>query len=493
MKKRSKHAARRPRSQLRVAAGPKQAQAAESPLPQSNERQADGEVLWGKQTQASLRYFNIGEHRFSPRFIAVLVTIKRACAQVNRQHRRLTAEHCDAIVWACDAILAGDHGAQFPLRIWQTGSGTQTNMNVNEVIASLANSYLAESGQGGAQPESIHPNDHVNRSQSSNDVFPCAMHILVATQTQQQLLPALALMDRVLSQKQAEFHEIYSVGRTHLMDALPIRSGAILSAYLSQLTAARNAIEQSLEAVYSLALGGTAVGSGANAPAQFGQQVIALLAAHYQLPFSQHPNLYAAVSSEDALLRYSAALKQLAASLQKMANDFRLLGSGPRCGFNEWHLPANEPGSSIMPGKVNPTQCEALSMVCLQIFGNDLTVALAVSSGQLQLNTYRPVILHNLLESIDLLSDAMNAFSEHCIDGFTLNQAQIDLNMRNNLSVITLLTPELGYDVAAEIARTAQLKNLPLSAAAEILGLYTQEQFELLLLESLNRHFSAIK
>ncbi|MBY6186775.1 class II fumarate hydratase [Marinobacter hydrocarbonoclasticus] len=484
MKKRHQHGA-----------GPKKAQAAEIPPPQSNAQPAEGEVLWGKQTQASLRYFNIGEHRFSPRFIAVLVTIKRACALVNRQHQRLTARQCDAIVLACEAILAGDHEAQFPLRIWQTGSGTQTNMNVNEVIASLANGYLADSGQGRAQPlrQPIHPNDHVNRSQSSNDLFPSAMHILVATETRQRLLPALAHMERVLAQKQAEFHAIYTVGRTHLMDAMPIRAGSILSAYLSQLTAARKAIEQSLEAVYPLALGGTAVGSGANAPAQFGQQVIARLAEHYRLPFRQHPNLYAAVSSEDALLRYSAALKQLAASLQKMANDFRLLGSGPRCGFNEWHLPANEPGSSIMPGKVNPTQCEALSMVCLQIVGNDLTVALAVSSGQLQLNTYRPVILHNLLESVDLLSDAMNAFSEHCIAELTLNQAQIDINMRNNLSLITLLTPELGYDVATEIARTAQQKNLPLSAAAEILGLYTQAQFETMLSERLARHFSTIK
>ncbi|WP_084644017.1 class II fumarate hydratase [Ferrimonas futtsuensis] len=493
MRKRNKHVARRLSSQPRFAAAPEPTRAADIAPQQSDERQEDGTILWGKQTRASLRYFNIGEHRFSPRFIAVLVTIKRACALVNRQHRRLTTEHCDAIVHACDAILAGDHAAQFPLRIWQTGSGTQTNMNVNEVIASLANSYVSQAEQGRAQPAPIHPNDHVNRSQSSNDVFPSAMHILVATQTQQRLLPALVHMERVLAQKQAELHPIYTVGRTHLMDALPIRVGSIFSGYLSQLTAARNAIEQSLEAVYPLALGGTAVGSGANAPAPFGQQVIALLAEHYQLPFSQHPNLYAAVSSEDALLRYSAALKQLAASLQKMANDFRLLGSGPRCGFNEWHLPANEPGSSIMPGKVNPTQCEALSMVCLQIFGNDLTVALAVSSGQLQLNTYRPVILYNLLESIDLLSDAMNAFSDHCIAELTLNQAQIDINMRNNLSLITLLTPELGYDVATEIARTAQQKNLPLSAAAEVLGLYTQEQFELLLLGRLNRYFSTIK
>lgn len=488
MRKRNKPVAGRRRSQLPLAAEPESTSAADI-----SSKLEDSAILWGKQTQASLRYFNIGEHRFSPRFIAVLVTIKRACAQVNRQHRRLTAEQCDAIVSACDAILEGDHAAQFPLRIWQTGSGTQTNMNVNEVIASLANASLADSGQAVKQQEPIHPNDHVNRSQSSNDVFPSAMHILVATQTQQRLLPALTYMERLLTQKQAVFHPIYTVGRTHLMDALPIRAGSIFAAYLSQLTAARSAIEQSLEAVYLLALGGTAVGSGANAPASFGQQVIALLAEHYQLPFSQHPNLYAAVSGEDALLRYSAALKQLAASLQKMANDFRLLGSGPRCGFNEWHLPANEPGSSIMPGKVNPTQCEALSMVCLQIVGNDLTVALAVSSGQLQLNTYRPVILHNLLESVDLLSDAMNAFSEHCIAELTLNQAQIDINMRNNLSLITLLTPELGYDVATEIARTAQQKNLPLSAAAEILGLYTQAQFETMLSERLARHFSMIK
>jgi len=275
-----------------------------------------------------------------------------------------------------------------------------------------------------------------------------------------------------------------------MMDALPIRAGAMLSGYCHQLIAAHKAVVESLDTVYQLALGGTAVGSGANAPKLFGQQVISLLAKQYQLPFVQHPNLYAAVSGEDALVRYSSALKQLAGALLKIANDVRLLGSGPRCGLNEWHLPANEPGSSIMPGKVNPTQCEALSMVCLQVFGNDLTVSLAASNGQLQLNTYRPVIIHNILESITLLSDAMNSFSTHCIEGLTLNDSQAKTNMRNNLSVITLLAPTIGYDVATQIARTADEENLSLAQAAESLKLYSREQIESLLDEQLDAHLS---
>lgn len=427
-------------------------------------------ALWGKQTQLSLKYFDIGKHTFESDFIEALVSIKRACSTVNHKLKLIDDEQFRSIVLACDEVLDGKHHDQFPLRIWQTGSGTQTNMNVNEVIASLAN---------------LHPNDHVNMSQSSNDVFPSAMHIVVARQTVEVLLPSIELMIRELCNKQSEFKDINTVGRTHLMDALPIKAGALFSAHKSQIKTAKEAVLESLISVYQLALGGTAVGSGANAPESFGQQAIALLAEQYQLPFIQHPNLYAAVSGEDALLRYSSSLKQLAAILFKIANDFRLLGSGPRCGLNEWHLPANEPGSSIMPGKVNPTQCEALSMVCLQVFGNDLTVSLAASNGQLQLNTYRPVIIHNILESINLLTDAMTSFSENTIRGLEINCTQVDINMRNNLSIITLLAPKIGYDVATKIVHQAEKEDKTLAEAAESLNFFSKTDFENLLNEQL--------
>lgn len=462
------------------------------------EMKIDDGALWGKQTQRSLKYFDIGSHRFKKKFIDVLVTIKQVCAQVNLRHNLITIEQYEAIEFACKNIISSDKGNQFPLSVWQTGSGTQTNMNVNEVVSSLANIYIKDRfGKSGDITtvnvgSVIHPNDHVNLSQSSNDVFPTAMHIVVAQQTHQALFQAIEQFESELLTKQSEFESVYTVGRTHLMDAMPIQAGAVISGYLSQLVAAKESIQDSLDAVYALALGGTAVGSGANSPPSFGLQAIALLADHYQLPLKQHSNLYAAVSGEDALLRYSSALKQIGSILLKIANDFRLLGSGPRCGLDEWHLPANEAGSSIMPGKVNPTQCEALSMVCLQVFGNDLTVSLSASSGQLQLNTYRPVIIHNVLESIDLLSGAMVSFSEHCIRGLSLNRDKIDENMRNNLSSVTLLAPKLGYDTAAKIVQLANEKGTSLAVAAESLGLYTREQFESLFQGQLSAYLSSL-
>ncbi len=451
----------------------------------------DKSVLWGKQTRLSLKYFDIGKHSFDMGFIDALVSIKRACARVNHRLQRISDEQLESIILACDEVLRGKHSDQFPLRIWQTGSGTQTNMNVNEVVASLADAFMRQNNPKDSSKNAafLHPNDHVNMSQSSNDVFPSAMHIFVAQQTVEVLLPSIERMERELSYKQSEFEGIYTVGRTHLMDALPIKAGALLSAHKSQLTAAKQAIRESLNSVYKLALGGTAVGTGANAPELFGQKAIALLAEQYQLPFVQHTNLYAAVSGEAALLCYSSSLKQLAATLFKIANDFRLLGSGPRCGLNEWHLPANEPGSSIMPGKVNPTQCEALAMVCLQVFGNDLTVSLAASNGQLQLNTYRPVIIHNVLESIELLADAMTSFSDNTIQYLQLNRTQVDINMRNNLSVITLLTPKLGYDIASRIVQHAGQNNQTLAEAAESLEFFSRAEFECLMDDQLETHY----
>ena len=439
------------------------------------------DVLWGPQTQLSLHHFNIGQHCFPHDFISALVTIKKCCAQINFTENQLSNEIYTAISSACDELLEGQYRDQFPLQIWQTGSGTQTNMNVNEVICTLANNY-----QNRSKKETIHPNDHVNMSQSSNDVIPSAMHIVVAQLTHDKLLQALEQLLNTLHDKQLEFKGQVSVGRTHLMDALPLPSGAVLSGYGEQLAQAKSAILDSLDGIYHLAIGGTAVGTGANAPANFGQKVSTCLANHYQLPFKTHHNLFAAVSGEDALLRYSSTLKQLASVLFKIANDFRLLGSGPDCGFNEWLLPANEPGSSIMPGKVNPTQCEALSMVCLQVFGNELTVSLAASHGQLQLNTYRPVIIHNVMESIELLSDAMISFATHCVSGLELNKKQIKNNMQNNLSAITLLTDKLGYDVAARIVNEAMTQDTSLAQAAESLGLYSEDKFTALLDEQLH-------
>ena len=447
-------------------------------------------VLWGKQTKLSLQYFNIGKQCFSTTFINILISIKKACAQINYDEGRLSAAYLQAILAACDELLLNDYSEQFPLRIWQTGSGTQTNMNVNEVISALANEHCEKRRFDNQQPgdiiiSQIHPNDDVNMSQSSNDVFPSAMHIVVATLTQSDLLKSLTHLHDQLHKKQFEYKAELTVGRTHLMDALPLPISAVFSGYCEQLAQARMAISESLHSVYQLAIGGTAVGGGDNAPAHFGEKVALKLAEHYQLPFAAKNNTYAAVSGEDALLRYSCALKQLASVLLKIANDFKLLASGPRCGFNEWLLPANEPGSSIMPGKVNPTQCEALAMVCLQVFGNELTVSLAASNGQLQLNTYRPVIIHNIIESIELLTDSMTSFTDNCVCGLQLNKEQISINMKRNLSVITLLAPTLGYDVSAQIVHEAHSKNISLAQASQLLGLYTTKEFEALLSEKL--------
>ncbi len=452
----------------------------------------DKGALWGKQTQRSLLHFNIGDHRFERSFIDALVVIKRCCAEVNCDEKLLNEDKMQAIIAACDDILQGRYDDQFPLHVWQTGSGTQTNMNVNEVIAALATAYLKEKTKKGAakkQSVLIHPNDHVNMSQSSNDVFPTAMHTTVATQTHKVLLGGIDDLLETLTSKQKAFEAIFTVGRTHMMDALPLSTGAELSAFVNQLASAKVAITESLVGVYALAIGGTAVGSGANAPQGFGEQVSRRLAKHYDLPFKAHANRYAAVSGEDALVRFSASLKQLAVVLNKIANDFRLLGSGPRCGLNEWQLPANEPGSSIMPGKVNPTQCEALSMVCLQVFGNDLTLSMAASQGQLQLNTYRPVIIHNALESITLLSESMQAFAQYCVSGLKVNQHQIDKNMQQNLSAVTLLAPKIGYEVAASIVHEAHEKSLSLAEAAEVLGLFDQKAFSALLDAQLKEQF----
>ncbi|MFT5756480.1 MAG: fumarate hydratase class II [Alteromonadaceae bacterium] len=447
--------------------------------PQNKLLEDHSEQLWGRQTQLSLHYFDIGKQCFSSAFIHCLIQIKRACAEVNAENDLLSKTKSQAILTACDELLMNDYSAQFPLRIWQTGSGTQTNMNVNEVICTLANNAINK--QHNPASEQIHANDHVNMSQSTNDVFPSAMHMVVATLTHNTLLKSLTYLHDEIAQKQQQFNAFITVGRTHLMDALPLPVSAVFSGYCAQLKQAEAAIDESLTGVYQLAIGGTAVGGGDNAPLDFGPQVALKIANKTQLAFKARDNTYAAISGEDALLRYSSALKQLSTVLFKIANDFRLLGSGPRCGFNEWLLPSNEPGSSIMPGKVNPTQCEALSMVCLQVLGYELTISLAAANGQLQLNAYRPVIIHNVMESIELLTDVMTSFAKNCVKGLSLNHAQVDANMKKNLSVITLLAPKLGYEKSAQIVNIANSKNISLAEAAEALDLFTVTEFEALL------------
>ena len=457
---------------------------------QKKEQHKPSEVLWGKQTELSMQFFNIGSHCFSLMFIECLINIKRACVEINHDNGLLSDQTYNAILFACDELLRNEHlfdeyAKQFPLSIWQTGSGTQTHMNVNEVICSLANRYLdkkvMKEGDLNAVRCRIHANDHVNKSQSSNDVFPTAMHLLITSLSHQHLLPSLLHLHNSLLDKQTQFSSIMTVGRTHLMDALPMPVSGIFSGYCEQLTQAHSAIVESLHGLYQLAIGGTALGGGDNAPSHFGSQVALKLSNHYLLPFKTAVNKYAAISGQDALLRYSSALKQLASVLFKIASDVKLLGSGPHCGFNEWLLPENEAGSSIMPGKVNPTQCEALSMVCLQVFGNDLTVSLAASNGQLQLNTYRPIIVHNIMESMELLSDAMTSFSDNCINGLKLHQAQININLSQNFSSIALLSPALGYDICVQIFEEASNEHISLAATAEQLNLYTKIEFEKLL------------
>ena len=371
-------------------------------------------AYWGAQTQRSLINFAIGDERMPLAIVHALALVKKAAARVHTRDGELPTDIARLIEQAADEILAGQHDAQFPLVVWQTGSGTQTNMNVNEVIAGRANE-LAGQGRGGKAP--VHPNDHVNRAQSSNDCFPTAMHIAVARAVHDELLPAITELSNGLAM-QAERHAgVLKTGRTHLMDATPISFGQELSAFVAQLNTAAQAIRATLPAVCELAQGGTAVGTGLNAPPGFADAIAAELAALTGLPLASAPNKFAALAGHEPLVALSGALKTLAVALMKLANDLRLLGSGPRAGLAELKLPANEPGSSIMPGKVNPTQCEALSMLACQVLGNDATIAFAASQGQLQLNVFKPVIIHNLLQSIRLLADGCRNFAEHCVVG----------------------------------------------------------------------------
>ncbi|MCP1622317.1 class II fumarate hydratase [Pseudomonas nitroreducens] len=433
------------------------------------------DAYWGAQTQRSLENFAIGGQRMPLAMVHALALIKKAAARVNAQLGELPENITSLIEEAADEVLAGDHDEQFPLVVWQTGSGTQSNMNVNEVIAGRANE-IAGNGRGGKKP--VHPNDHVNRAQSSNDSFPTAMHIAAAQAVQNDLLPAIAELSGGIAQQAARHANLVKTGRTHLMDATPVTFGQELSAFVAQLDYAERALRAALPAVYELAQGGTAVGTGLNAPKDFAEAIAAELADLSGLPFVSAPNKFAALAGHEPLVTLAGAMKTLAVALMKIANDLRLLGSGPRAGFAEVKLPANEPGSSIMPGKVNPTQCEALSMLACQVFGNDAAITFAASQGHLQLNVYKPVIIHNLLESARLLADGCRNFNTHCIAGMEPDAAKMREHLDRGLMLVTALNPHIGYDKAAEIAKKAYAEGKTLREAALELGYLTDAEFD---------------
>ncbi len=430
---------------------------------------------WGAQTQRSLEHFRIGGERIPVPVIHALALIKKAAAAVNRDLAGLDPKIAGAIAQAADEVQAGRHDAEFPLVVWQTGSGTQTNMNVNEVLANRANELLG--GQRGAKVP-VHPNDHVNRSQSSNDTFPTAMHIAAVTEIAAHLLPALEHLRTALASKAAAWDGILKIGRTHLQDATPITLGQEFSAFAVQVEHGIARVRAALPSLHALAQGGTAVGTGLNAPAGFDVRIAAELARLSGHPFRPAANKFEALATHDALVEASGTLNTLAASLMKIANDVRLLGSGPRAGIGELRLPENEPGSSIMPGKVNPTQAEALTQVCAQVIGNHVTVTVAGASGHLQLNVFKPVIILNVLQSVRLLGDAARSFTDHCIAGIEPDQARLRDLMERSLMLVTALAPHIGYDQAATIAKKAHHEGLTLREAALAVGAVTAEEFD---------------
>jgi len=433
------------------------------------------DCYWGAQTQRSLKYFAIGNDLMPEELIRAFGILKKAAAIVNQDLGKLSPEKANLIIQAADEVIAGQLMAHFPLRVWQTGSGTQTNMNVNEVISNRA---IALSGGVLGSKTPVHPNDDVNMSQSSNDTFPTAMHIAAVQTLTQNLIPSIQALRDALSLKKAEFEDIIKIGRTHLMDAVPLTLGQEFSGYIAQLDHNLERIQTSLPHLYELAIGGTAVGTGLNTHPEFAQRVADKIAELTGLPFISAPNKFAALASHDAIAMASGALKTLACTNMKIANDLRWLGSGPRCGLGELILPANEPGSSIMPGKVNPTQSEAMTMVCVQVMGNDTAIAIAGSQGNFELNVFKPVMIHNLLHSIRLLADASDSFREHLVVGLAANRQQIEHYLTNSLMLVTALNPHIGYDAAAKVAKTAYLEGKTLKEASVELGILTPEQFD---------------
>jgi fumarate hydratase, class II len=430
---------------------------------------------YGAQTARSLIHFNIGFDTMPREMIWAFGILKKACAQVNHDLGKLPAEKAQLIAQAADEVIAGTLDEHFPLRIWQTGSGTQTNMNANEVISNRA-IELAGGQLGSKKP--IHPNDHVNMSQSSNDTFPAAMHIAAVKEVTQRLIPAVTLLHDALAVKQQEYADVVKIGRTHLMDAVPLTLGQEFSGYVAQLDHGVERLRAVLPHLRELAIGGTAVGTGLNAHPEFAERVAAKIAVLTDLPFVSAPNKFEALAAHDALVMASGALKTLACSLMKMANDMRWLGSGPRCGLNELLLPENEPGSSIMPGKVNPTQCEAMTMVCVQVLGNDAAIGVAGSQGNFELNVFKPIIIHNFLHSVRLLSDACRSFTEHCVADLQVNREKIAYYLRSSLMLVTALSPRIGYDNAAKVAHQAYVENKTLREVCIELGLLSGEEFD---------------
>ena len=432
---------------------------------------------WGAQTQRSISNFPIGTDRFRWKrpIIRALGVLKKAAALANAELGELPKDTAELIAKAADEVIAGTLDDHFPLVVFQTGSGTQSNMNANEVISNRA-IELAGGVMGSKKP--VHPNDHVNRCQSSNDTFPTAMHIAVVDLLHSRLFPAVERLHSVLMSKAHAYRDLVKTGRTHLQDATPVTLGQEIHAWASQLQFGCDAVKNSLPALYDLAIGGTAVGTGLNAHPHFGDSAARHMAHISGHPFRSAEDKFFALAAHDALVQTSAALRTLAGGLMKMANDVRWLASGPRCGIGEIRIPENEPGSSIMPGKVNPTQCEAMTMVCVQVFGNDAAVAFGGSQGNFQLNVYKPVMVHNVLESIDLLSDTMHAFTEHCAEGIEPDRAVIEAYLERNLMLVTALNPHIGYDKAAQIAKKANHEGLNLRETALSLGYCTAEEFD---------------
>jgi fumarate hydratase class II len=432
---------------------------------------------YGAQTARSLIHFAIGKDTMPPELIRSFGILKKAAALVNQDLGKLPTEKTALITQAADDVISGKLDKHFPLRIWQTGSGTQTNMNVNEVISNRA---IEISGGTMGSKKPIHPNDDVNMSQSSNDTFPAAMHIAAATETCQRLLPAIKKLRDALDAKAKEFAGIVKIGRTHLQDATPLTLGQEFSGYVNLLDRDGARVAMALDGLYDLAIGGTAVGTGLNAHPEFAERAAKKIAELTHLPFRSHPNKFAALSAHDELVFASGALKTLAVSLMKIANDIRWLASGPRCGLGELTLPENEPGSSIMPGKVNPTQAEALTMVAVQVMGNDAAIGFAGSQGNFELNVFKPVIIFNYLHSVELLADACNSFVAHCVQGIEVNTTQIEHYVHNSLMLVTALAPKIGYDAAAQVAKAAHHSHISLREAAVKLGFVTAEEFDTL-------------
>ncbi len=430
---------------------------------------------WGAQTQRSLHHFSIADDHMPAAVIRSMAVLKKAAALVNRDIGKLSDDEARLIVQAADEIIAGEHDEEFPLYVWQTGSGTQTNMNVNEVISNRA-IELADGERGSKHP--IHPNDHVNMSQSSNDTFPTAMNIAAVEEVTHRLIPSVRALRDSLDARARDFADIVKIGRTHLQDAVPLTLGQEFSGYVAQLDADIERLQTVLPSLYELAIGGTAVGTGINTHPEFAERAAAKIAELTGLPFVSAPNKFAALAAHDGLVMASGALRTLAVSLMKIANDVRWLGSGPRAGIGELSLPENEPGSSIMPGKVNPTQSEAMTMVCVQVIGNDTAVAMAGSMGNFELNVFKPVMIFNFLHSVDMLTDVCRTFREFCIDGLQPNRERIDEHVRQSLMLVTALSPVIGYDKAAEIAKKAHHEGTTLRDAALALGYLTGDEFD---------------